>query len=46
MFKTSGGERLQYATQKWYQYEANRLKHNINDFNKLFPGRKIIDHFR
>ncbi len=42
MLKTIGGERLQYTTTKWYAYEANRLKYNINNLNKIFPGRNYI----
>ena len=42
MLKTVGGERLEYATTKWYKYELNKLKYNISNIKKIFPGRNYI----
>lgn len=42
MLKITGGERIQYTQSKWYQYEANRLRYNKTNIEKIFITRKYI----
>ena len=42
MFKTLGGDRETHVSSRWYEYETNRLVHNIDKIKTYFPGRTYI----
>ena len=42
MLKTIEGGRLEYTSTRWYAYEVNKLVHNIDSLDKIFPGRRYI----